>query len=70
MPIYAGDTIIATIHDFKMHLSKYIRLLDSGEYKSVRVRRYNEDVGIFMTYNTMPAPNDDENPMDLVGLPD
>lgn len=31
---------ITNIHDFKTHLSKYIRMLRSGEVEGVVVRRY------------------------------
>ena len=60
MPIYTEDTIVTNIYDFKTHFSKYVRLLNNGEYKSVRVRKYNQDIGIFVTYNSMNAVAEDE----------
>ena len=49
MPIYTDGQIIATIHDFKTNISKYIRMLQKGDYRAVVVRRYNETVGVFIT---------------------
>lgn len=60
MPIYAGDTIITNIYDFKTHFSKYVRLLNDGDYTSVRVRKYDQDIGIFMTYNNIDSSQYDE----------
>lgn len=49
MPIYSEGQIIATIHDFKTNIAKYIRMLQRGYYRAVVVRRYNETVGVFIT---------------------
>lgn len=42
-----NDLIFTTVHDFKTNLSKYMRLLEEGEYKGVIVKRRNEIVGYY-----------------------
>ncbi len=52
MPIYSDKHIIASIHDFKTNISKYIRMLERGDYRAVQVCRYNDVVGVFITHNS------------------
>lgn len=38
MAIYSDGQIVATMHDFKTNISKYVRMLERGEYRAVLVR--------------------------------
>ncbi len=40
----------ANIHEFKTHISKYIRLLELNIAKAVIVQRAGKPVGLFMPY--------------------
>jgi len=42
------DYIHASIYEFKTHLSRYIRELESGEYKAVAVKRHGKMIGMFL----------------------
>ncbi len=46
--VYKDNLIFTTVHDFKTHLSRYMRLLEEGEYKSVIVKRRGEVVGCYV----------------------
>ncbi len=48
MPFYGKDYIHTSIHDFKSNIAKYIRVIHSGRYKGIIVKRYNEPVGLFV----------------------
>lgn len=52
MAVYTDGQIIATVHDFKTHISKYIRMLERGEYRAVIVRRYEKQIGVFLTHHS------------------
>ena len=47
---YKNDLIFTTVHDFKTHLSQYMRLLEEGEYKGVIVKRRGEVVGYYAAH--------------------
>ena len=40
----------ATIHNFKTHISHHLRMMESGLYKAVIVKRGKKPVGLFMLY--------------------
>ena len=44
------EYIHATIHDFKTHFSRYLRMLEREEYRAVMVYRREKRVGIFIPY--------------------
>lgn len=48
MADYSDTYIFATTHEFKTHISRYMRLLKSGKYKGVMVKRYNRVAGYFI----------------------
>lgn len=52
MAVYTERYIVASIHDFKTNISKYIRMLERGDYAAVEVQRYNTMVGLFLTPNS------------------
>jgi len=41
----------ATMHQFKTHLSYYVRMMEKGLYKAVIVKRGKKPVGVFMLYS-------------------
>ncbi len=43
-----SDHIFVTTHAFKTHMSRHIREMEEGQYKSVVVRRGRKTVGIFV----------------------
>lgn len=53
MAIYTNEHIVATIHDFKSNISRYIRLLEQGKYRAVIVRRYDRTIGVFISNNSI-----------------
>ena len=59
MPDYTDNYIIATIHDFKTHISKYIKMLEKEHYRAVIVKRRYETVGIFIPYE--PRKREEEH---------
>lgn len=50
MKVADEQYIHTTIHDFKTHISKYIRLLEREHYRAVILYRRNQKVGIFIPY--------------------
>lgn len=50
MPEVHNGYIHTTIHDFKTHISRYIRLLEAGEYRGVLLRRGKTIIGYFLTH--------------------
>lgn len=40
----------ATMHEFKTHLSHYVRMLEAGLIKGVEVKRGKKAVGFFMLH--------------------
>lgn len=53
MPHYTNEHIITTVHDFKTHISKYMRMLDRGDYRAVLVKRYTKTIGVFQTLGSI-----------------
>jgi len=49
-PIYTEKTIRTGIHDFKTNISKYIRILDEGDYEQVILTSRGKPIGGFATY--------------------
>ena len=49
MPEIHNGYIHTTIHDFKTHLSRYLRLLEAGDYRGVMLWRGKRIVGYFLT---------------------
>lgn len=39
-----------TIHEFKNNIARYLRELERGDYDAVLVKRYNEPVGMFLSF--------------------
>ena len=62
MADYTEEYIYATIHDFKTNISRYIRLLDSGRYRAVVVKRYNKPVGMFLSVEHLSRPHEQNMP--------
>ena len=52
MPIYTDEHILASVHDFKTNMSKYTRMLERGDYKAVKIHRYNALIGVFLTLHS------------------
>lgn len=48
-----NDCLECTIHNFKTHVSRYIRLLEAGQYKAMIVKRHSTPVGIFFLLNDL-----------------
>lgn len=67
MADYSDGYIYATIHDFKTNISRYMRMLQEGRYKGVKVKRYNRVAGIFLVsggvaaYERLHGPEKGEN---------
>ena len=51
---------VVSVHDFKTHLSRYIRALRRGEAKGIVVRRYRRQLVMLVAIN-MPKDAADEN---------
>ncbi len=51
---------VVSVHDFKTHLSNYIRLLRRGEAKGIVVRRYRRQLVMLVAVN-MPKDAPDQN---------
>ncbi len=50
-PIYKNDRIYTGIHDFKTHIARYLRELDSGKYESlILTSRRGESIALFMSH--------------------
>lgn len=49
MPEFNKSYIIATIHEFKNNISRFTRLLETGAYSIVFVKRRNEVVGAYIS---------------------
>lgn len=47
---YYQDYQSATMHEFKTHLSHYVRMLEAGLIKGVEVKRGKKLVGFFMLH--------------------
>ncbi len=45
------DYIHVNIHDFKTHLSHYIRMMEAGLYGKVLVKRRNVPIGAFILFD-------------------
>jgi len=43
-----NDYLECTIHNFKTHVSRYIRMLEEGQYKAMLIKRHNKPVGLFV----------------------
>ncbi len=56
MPFYGKEYIHTTIHDFKGNIAKYIRVLHSGRYQGVIVKRYSKPVGLFVALDQRQNP--------------
>lgn len=44
-----------TIHDLKTNISRYLRLLESGQYRGLVIRRYNKPVALMVPF-ARPQP--------------
>lgn len=45
---YLQEYVEVSMHQFKTHIAHYVRMLESGLYRAVIVKRRNKKVGIFM----------------------
>lgn len=54
------DYLEATMHQFKTHIAHYLRLMETGLYKAVIVKRSKTPVGVFMPYPKGKKPRSSE----------
>ena len=45
-----GPYLYATTHDFKSNIARYMRLLESGAYEAVFIKRYDKPVAFVLPY--------------------
>jgi hypothetical protein len=68
-PIYTNRTIRTGVHDFKTHIARYIRELDSGSYEAlVLVSRRGETIGVFLTHKGQKVKQERARQKELSGL--
>ncbi|MCB9990950.1 MAG: hypothetical protein H6867_06175 [Rhodospirillales bacterium] len=47
---YFQEYVETTMHEFKTHISRYVRMMEAGLYKAVIVKRGTKPVGVFMLH--------------------
>lgn len=57
----SGSMIYANTHDFKNNISRYLRMLQTGKYKGLALKRHADIVAVIVPYRVKKS----ERPVDF-----